>query len=94
MNAGTLPASQDGGAAAPFRFYDNRQKYLAFVLHTMPSEIGDRIGSSTLFAAWNAAIYVSQIEDERLDPLVQNGSYLQATCRTSGGCGSTTRALC
>ena len=35
-------------------------------MHTLPSEIGDRIGTSTLFAAWNAAIYVAQIEDERL----------------------------
>ena len=35
-------------------------------LHTLPSEITDRIGTSTLFAAWNAAIYVAQIEDEHL----------------------------
>jgi hypothetical protein len=48
-------------------------------MHTLPSEISDRIGTSTLFAAWNAAIYVNQIEDERLDPVVNNGSYLDAT---------------
>lgn len=48
-------------------------------MHTLPSEIGDRIGTSTLFAAWNAAIYVNQIEDERLDAVVGNGSYLTAT---------------
>jgi hypothetical protein len=47
-------------------------------MHTLPSEIGDRIGTSTLFAAWNAVIYVNQIEDERLDPVVHDGSYLQA----------------
>lgn len=35
-------------------------------MHTLPSEIADRIGTSTLMAAWNAAIYVAQIEDERL----------------------------
>jgi hypothetical protein len=35
-------------------------------MHTLPSEISDRIGTSTLFAAWNAAVYVAQIEDERL----------------------------
>jgi hypothetical protein len=50
-----------------------------FEMHTLPSEIGDRIGTSTLFAAWNAAIYVNQIEDERLDSVVQNGAYLAAT---------------
>jgi hypothetical protein len=48
-------------------------------MHTLPSEIGDRIGTSTLFGAWNAAIYVNQVEDERLDAVVSNGSYLAAT---------------
>jgi len=50
-----------------------------YEMHTLPSEIGDRIGTSTLFAAWNAAIYVSQIEDERLDSMLQTGAYLEAT---------------
>ena len=50
-----------------------------YEMHTLPSEIGDRIGTSTLFAAWNAAIYVNQIEDERLDAVVQTGAYLDAT---------------
>ena len=50
-----------------------------YQMHTLPSEIGDRIGTSTLFAAWNAVIYVNQIEDERLDSVVTKGSYLEAT---------------
>lgn len=50
-----------------------------YQMHTLPSEIADRIGTSTLFAAWNAAIYVSQIEDERLAPAVTSGAYLDAT---------------
>ena len=48
-------------------------------MRTMPSELSDRIGTSTLFAAWNAAVYVNQIEDERLEPMVNSGAYLQAT---------------
>lgn len=48
-------------------------------MHTLPSEIGDRIGTSTLYAAWNAAIYVNQVEDERLDSVAQNNAYLDAT---------------
>ena len=48
-------------------------------MHTLPSEIGDRIGTSTLFAAWNAAIYVNQIEDERLDAAMADNAYLEAT---------------
>jgi hypothetical protein len=50
-------------------------------MHTLPSEIGDRIGTSTLFAAWNAAIYVAQIEDNRLSEVVRDGRYLEATDR-------------
>jgi hypothetical protein len=50
-----------------------------YEMHTLPSEIGDRIGTSTLFAAWNAVIYVNQIEDERLEPVVRDGTYLSAT---------------
>jgi SAM-dependent methyltransferase len=50
-----------------------------YEMHTLPSEIGDRIGTSTLFAAWNAVIYVNQIEDERLDSIVTSGSYLDVT---------------
>jgi hypothetical protein len=50
-----------------------------YEMHTLPSEISDRIGTSTLFAAWNAVIYVNQVEDERLDEVVSSGAYLQAT---------------
>ena len=50
-----------------------------YQMHTLPSEIADRIGTSTLFAAWNAVIYVNQIEDERLDSVMQTGAYLEAT---------------
>jgi len=59
-------------------FADDKSIF-SYQMHTLPSEIGDRIGTSTLFAAWNAAIYVNQIEDERLDTVVTNGAYLDAT---------------
>lgn len=50
-----------------------------YEMHTLPAEVGDRIGTSMLFAAWNAAIYVNQIEDERLGEVVAAGKYLDAT---------------
>ena len=50
-----------------------------YEMHTLPSEVQQSIGTSTLFAAWNASIYVAQIEDERLEPVVSSGDYLQAT---------------
>lgn len=55
------------------------QSLFRYQMHTLPTEIGNRIGTSTLFAAWNASIYVNQIEDERLDAVVQDGAYLKAT---------------
>jgi hypothetical protein len=45
----------------------------------LPSEVQASIGTSTLFAAWNDAIYVSQIEDERLEPVLENTDYLKFT---------------
>jgi hypothetical protein len=57
-------------------------------MHTLPSEISDTIGTSTLFAAWNAAVYVAQVEDQRLSEAIGSGAYLKATrevLRTHGG---------
>jgi hypothetical protein len=48
-------------------------------MHTLPSEISDRIGTSTLLAAWNAVIYVNQVEDEKLEQVMRDGTYLEAT---------------
>jgi hypothetical protein len=50
-----------------------------YEMHTLPSEIGDRIGTSTLFAAWNAVVYVNQIEDERLEAALHDSRYLDVT---------------
>ncbi|MBS0579425.1 MAG: hypothetical protein JSR36_09195 [Proteobacteria bacterium] len=67
--------ARDYSLAAP----PDEKSIFRYVMHTLPSEITDRIGTSTLFAAWNAAIYVNQIEDERLDSVLQTGAYLEAT---------------
>lgn len=45
----------------------------------LPNELSGSIGTSTLFAAWNAAIYVAQVEDERLSEAVRDGRYIAAT---------------
>jgi hypothetical protein len=52
---------------------------LTYEMHTLPSEIGLSIGTSTLFAAWNAAIYVAQIEDQRVEEAALDGRYIDAT---------------
>lgn len=48
-------------------------------MHALPDEIGSNIGTSTLLAAWNAAVYVAQIDDERMNEVLKLGSYLDAT---------------
>jgi len=48
-------------------------------LHALPDEIGSNIGTSTLLAAWNAAVYVAQISDDRLTGALEAGDYLEAT---------------
>jgi hypothetical protein len=48
-------------------------------MHTLPEEISEAIGTSTLLAAWNAAVYVAQIEDQRLAEVMGDRGYLEAT---------------
>lgn len=49
-------------------------------LHMLPTQIGESsIGTSTLLAAWNAAVYVAQIEDYRLHEAMTTPRYLEAT---------------
>ena len=62
-----------------FNAFSDAKSILQYQMHTLPSEIGDNIGTSTLFAAWNAAIYVNQIEDNKLETAIADGSYLRAT---------------
>jgi hypothetical protein len=62
-----------------FNAYADRRSLFTFHLHTLPEEIGHTIGTSTLLAAWNAAIYVAQVEDGRLAEAMAGGDYLETT---------------
>lgn len=62
-----------------FNAMSDAKSVFRYEMHILPTEIGDHIGSSTLFAAWNAAIYVNQITDDQLEAAVASGQYLQAT---------------
>ena len=48
-------------------------------LHAMPNEVTNRLTTSTALAAWNAAVYVAQIDDERVAKAMQEGNYLGVT---------------
>src|SRR5205807_851406 len=62
-----------------FNAYADNRSLFRYEMHTLPSEVSESIGTSTAFAAWNAAIYVAQIEDDRLGSVVSDGRYLDAT---------------
>jgi hypothetical protein len=69
------PAARD----LNFNAYADNRSLFRHDMHTLPSEISESIGTSTLFAAWNAAIYVAQIEDDRLAEVVADGRPFEAT---------------
>ena len=62
-----------------FNAYADSRAVFRYDMHTLPTEIADSIGTSTLLAAWNAAVYVAQIDDERLADVVGTRRYLDAT---------------
>jgi hypothetical protein len=64
-----------------FNAYADNRSIFRYDMHTLPSEILETssIGTSTLFAAWNAAIYVAQVEDHRVSEAAVDGRYLNAT---------------
>jgi SAM-dependent methyltransferase len=62
-----------------FNAYADNRSIFQYKLETLPNEVTGPLGTSTVFAAWNAAVYVGQIEDERLTDAVKDGTYLDAT---------------
>ncbi len=62
-----------------FNAYADARAVFRYDMHTLPTEISSSIGTSTLFAAWNAAVYVAQIEEERLTQALGERRYLDAT---------------
>jgi hypothetical protein len=62
-----------------FNAFADAQALFRYEMHTLPNEVDSSIGTSTAFAAWNAAIYVAQVEDQPLEEAVKSGVYLEAT---------------
>ncbi len=76
--------------------YPDSRALFRYSLHTLPTEVSESIGTSTLMAAWNAAVYVAQIEDARLLPVLERGVYLDSTSdvlRKHGGLWFTNEAF-
>jgi len=73
--------SELGNTARNYNFntYSDARSLFRYQMHSLPSEVSESIGTSTLFAAWNAAIYVGQIEDARLEGVIGDHRYLDVT---------------
>jgi len=61
-------------------FMDSRALFRYF-LQVPPDEVTSRIGTSALLAAWNAATYVAQIDDDRIGEVMSQREYLDVTRR-------------
>ena len=74
--------AQLGDEAKTFTYDDMTDAEFRYHLQLAADEVVDNIGTSTLLAAWNAAIYVAQIEDDRLAEAMSRSEYLEATQST------------
>ena len=61
-------------------YVDSRAEFRYF-LQLSESASAGAIGTSAILAAWNAAVYVAQVEDERLDEVMRDGRYLDITAQ-------------
>ena len=71
--------AEAGETGFKFTPYTDRRSVFRYRLHPLPSEVERSIGLSTTMSAWNAAVYVAQIEDERLAEVYEGHAYMEAT---------------
>jgi hypothetical protein len=62
-----------------FEHHDDASALFTYHLHAMPNEVSNRISMSTSLAAWNAAVYVAQIDDARVATAMDELDYLGIT---------------
>jgi len=70
-----------GSSARMYSFtaQSDERAILRYALETLPDEVAGPIGTSTSFAAWNAAIYVAQMADQKVTEVVNEARYLEVT---------------
>lgn len=56
----------------------DEESLFRYELKVMPAEAHEHFGTSSIMAAWNAAVYVAQIDEERVAQAVSSGAYLEA----------------
>jgi hypothetical protein len=73
----TLDSSGDTDLA--YDAGNDEESIFQYELHAMPSEAEEHIGTSSILAAWNAAVYVAQIDETRLSEAMAAGKYIEPT---------------
>ncbi|HZD23508.1 MAG TPA: hypothetical protein VE569_08925 [Acidimicrobiia bacterium] len=71
--------TEPGDRGLTFPELSDEESIFRYELHAMPSERTEHIGTGLTLAAWNAAAYVAQIDEERLSAAMRSGSYVPAT---------------
>ncbi len=69
------PADQD----LVMEEWDDSESVFRYEMRAMPVEAKEHIGTSAILAAWNAAAYVAQIDEERMEEAVAFGAYHDGT---------------
>ena len=59
--------------------WDDAESIFRYEMRTMPVEAKEHIGTSAILAAWNAAAYVAQIDEKRMEEAVTFGAYHDGT---------------
>ena len=62
-----------------FNIDTDSHSLLRYRLQVRPEDLVSHLSTSTLLAAWNAAIYVAQIDDRQLGDALAHGNYLEVT---------------
>lgn len=70
--------SQPGDEGLAYPELNDEEAIFRYELHAMPSEHTEHIGTGLILAAWNAAAYVAQIDEERLSQAMSTGAYVPA----------------
>jgi len=66
------------GRVLNFNAYSDNRSVFRYDMEALPTEVTGPIGTSTAFAAWNAAVYVAQIEEDRLTETAHSSQALDA----------------
>ncbi len=69
----------DTDADLRYLSYADSRAQFRYSLQLATDEVEGGIGTSTVLAAWNAATYVAQIEDDRILDALSQGEYLRVT---------------